>query len=177
MKANTITLPVSGLTLTVRRQPISVIQKTNQRAEDTVQRSIPRPVPPVQEVATGPNEVKHIANLSDPEYQYQLKKYNEAVILATMQEMSKIITHIGIVHDEDLREHLREAEKVQASYKELGYEVPEDLLEFALQYIIAPSQEDSSTLIYEVFGKSLPTSQQVAFKQAMFQSDIQETAD
>lgn len=174
MKTHEITLPISGITLQVRRQPIQVIQQINQRAEKIVSERTPKPIPPVQQVVTGPNETKAIPNQSDPEYIAELGAWQGLVMAETMNQMMAVLTRIGIVHTDVLNDYIDDAKTIQESYQELGYDVPENLMQFALQYIIAPSQDDSSTLLFEVFGRTLPTESQVAFKRAMFQGNVPE---
>jgi hypothetical protein len=175
MKTHEITLPVSGVTLHVRRQPIQVIQQISQRAESIVSERTPKPKPPVQEVVTGPSETKSIPNQNDPEYVAELNVWQSLVAVETMNQMMAVLTRVGIVHNNALNDYLDDAKDVQESYKDLGYDVPNDLMQFALQYIIAPATEDSSTLLYEVFGRTLPTESQVAFKRAMFQGNVSES--
>lgn len=175
MRHAEITLPVSGITLTIRRQPAGVMKSLKVRSEEI--NAVIRPKPPVQSVQTAPNVFHDIEVISDPAYMARLEEW-ESVCATTFTElMSEAIAQIGVVSNEVLKPYLEEGREVQAAYKAMGIPVPESIMAFTLSYIVAQSQDDMATLMFEVFGRSLPSKEMISLRRSLFQSEVQESTD
>lgn len=170
MKHAEITLPVSQITLTVRRQPAGVLKSLRVRAEQI--NAGTKPKPPIQKVQTGPEITAEIEVMNDPAYQERLREW-EGTVGQTFQDlMSECIAQVGVVSNEVLTPYLEEGRHVQAAYKTMGLQVPEGIMAFTLSYIVAQAQEDMATLMFEVFGKALPSQEMVALRRNLFPSEI-----
>lgn len=163
----TVTLPGSGLTVKIRRQPgdmLKLIEASVRREMDPL-----KPVIPTQKLEVGPGEFKDIEDANNPEYVAELAKHEALVQEKFAQKMLDVVVKVGIVDgpNKDELAVLRE------SYVALGIETPEDDRSFWVQFVIAPSAEDFSHLMFEIFGKSLPTEAQVAFHRSLFQRNME----
>lgn len=161
-----ITLPVSGTTLKIRRQPMDVMQALQMRA---MQKHTEPQAPMVKEEVAPDTHVER-ADFSDPSYIEALRQYELAWKQSFGEMLITVLAKTCIIKDEALQNILNDASSMQETYRALGINVPDDLTEFALRYIIAVSEDDMNELMLEVFGKTLPTQQQVAMRAAMFQS-------
>lgn len=169
MNAHQITLPVSGAVLSVRRQPLDIIMNAQMRAMEMHE----RPQPPLVKEEVGPDKFIERENVNDAAYIAALKAYEAKWQQSFAQMLLKILVRTCIVSDEVMRAHLDEARELQATYQEIGIPVSDNLLEFALEYIIAISKDDMEYLMMEVFGKTLPKEGQVALRAQMFRSEVQ----
>jgi hypothetical protein len=132
-----------------------------------------KPKPPIQTVATAPGVTSDIEVINDPAYQERMREWEGAVGQTFQDLMSEVIAQIGVVSNEVLHPYLEEGRQVQAAYKEMGLQVPEGIMAFTLSYIVAQAQEDIATLMYEVFGKALPSQEMVALRRNLFPSEVQ----
>ena len=163
----TVTLPGSGMTVRVRRQPGDMLRLI----EASVRREFDKekPVPPVQRMETGPGEFKDIEDENNPVYVAELEIFEQKVQTRFAEKMLEVIVRAGIMDnpEEDEMTELREL------YTNLDIEIPADDRTFWVQFVIAPSAEDFAHLTYEIFGKSLPTEVQVAFHRQLFPSKVE----
>ena len=171
MKHAEITLPVSQITLTVRRQPAGVLNSLRVRAEQI--NADTKPKPPVQTVQTAPGVTSDIEVINDPAHVERVAEWEQVVGQTFQDLMSECIAQIGVVSNDVLQPYLEEGRQVQASYKEMGIAVPDGIMAFTLSYIVAQAQEDMATLMDEVFGKSLPSQEMVALRRSLFPSEVQ----
>ena len=163
----TVTLPGSGLTVKIRRQPgdmLKLIEASVRREMDPL-----KPVIPTQKMEVGPGEFKEIEDVNNSEYVAALESYEASVQENFAKKMLDVVVKVGII-DSPNKEEL---DVLRESYVGLGIEIPEDDKSFWVQFVIAPSAEDFSHLMYEVFGKSLPTEAQVAFHRSLFPSNVE----
>ncbi|MBJ7394241.1 MAG: hypothetical protein JHD01_05760 [Candidatus Nanopelagicales bacterium] len=163
----TVTLPGSGLTVRVRRQPGDMLKLVEASARRGMESS--KPEIPTQKLEVGPNEFSEIEDINNPEYIEALGIYEANVQEQFAKKMLDVVVKVGIIDtpDKDELESLRE------TYKTLEIETPPDDREFWVQFVVAPSAEDFSLLIFEIFGKSLPTEAQVAFHRTLFQRNVE----
>jgi hypothetical protein len=166
MTTNQITLPVSGVTLTVRRQPMDVMLMLQSRARALHEAPA---IPQVTE-EIGPNQTITRDDTSNPDYIRALAEYEQKWTTSFGEMLITVLARTCIVKDATFEKHIADARDVQQTYKDLGVEVPEDINEFAIKFIIAVSAEDINYLMMEAFGKSMPSEGQVAMRAAMFQS-------
>lgn len=154
--------------VTIRRQPAQIMEILRIKAEELV--TIPKPEVPKISVETAPNEFKLVDNPDDATYIEQMEQFQLVVVREYTELLWKSIAEIGVI------DVVTEADvaSLRAGYSRLGIEVPEDPKLFWLKYVAAPSTDDFSLLLYEVFGKSLPKEKQVAMYKRMFQSDVPE---
>lgn len=169
MNAHQIKLPVSGAVLSVRRQPLDIIMNMQMRAMEMHE----RPKPPTVREEVGPDKFIERENVQDADYIAALQTYEAQWKRAFAEMLLKVLVRTCIVSDDAMRGYLDEARELQATYNELGIPVSENLLEFALEYIIAVSQDDMEYLMMEVFGKTLPSEGQVALRAHMFRGKVQ----
>jgi len=163
----TVTLPGSGLTVKIRRQPgdmLKLIEASARRELDSK-----KPIPPTQKLEVGPNEFKEIEDINNAQYIQELEKYEAEVAELFSRKMLDIIVKIGILDhpDKDDIANLRQL------YQTLNIETPEDDRTFWVQFVLAPCIEDFSYLTFEIFGKSLPSEAQVAFHRTLFQRNME----
>lgn len=163
----TVTLSGSGITVKVRRQPGDMLKLI----EASVRRELEskKPEIPVQRLEIAPKEFKDVEDVNNPEYVEKLAAYEQEVQEKFAKKMLDVVIRIGIIDNPDKKELVG----LRDMYGTLGIEIPEDDREFWIQFIVAPSAEDFSTLVYEVFGKSLPTEVQVAFHRNLFPSNVE----
>ena len=163
----TVTLPGSGMTVSVRRQPGDMLRLI----EASVRREFDKqkPIPPVQRIETGPGEFKDIEDENNPAYVAEVEVFEQKVQTRFAEKMLEVIVRAGIVDnpEEDEMTELRQL------YTNLDIEIPADDRTFWVQFVIAPSAEDFAHLTYEIFGKSLPTEVQVAFHRQLFPSKVE----
>jgi hypothetical protein len=169
MSGHQVQLPVSGAVLTIRRQPLDVMMNLQVRAME----KHTKPVPPKVQEEVSPGQFIERDNLNDDTYQNEMSAYEDAWKKTFGDMLLSTLTRICIVNDDRLKEHLETAREMQAAYRDIGMSVPDDIIAFALQFVIAVSQEDMVALMMEVFGKSLPTESQVALRASMFSSTVQ----
>lgn len=169
MNSHQIKLPVSGVVLTIRRQPLDVVASIQMRAMELHE----RPTPPIVKEEVGPGKFVERENHTDTGYIEALREYENAWKASFAQMLVKVLVRTCIVSDENMRAYLDEAREMQQTYAELGIRHTENTLEFALEYLIAVAQEDMQHLMMEVFGRTLPTEVQVALRASMFQSNVQ----
>ena len=175
MKHAEITLPVSGITLTIRRQPAGVMKSLKVRAEQI--NADTKPKPPIQTVQTAPGVTSDIEVINDPAYVERLNDWESVVAQTFTDLMAEAIAQIGVVSNEVLKPYLEEGREVQAGYRAMGLPVPDSIMAFTLAYIVAQAQDDSATVMFEVFGKSLPSQEMVALRRNLFQSEVQAPTD
>lgn len=175
MKHAEITLPVSGITLTVRRQPAGVMKSLRVRAEQI--NADTKPKPPIQKVQTGPEITAEIEVINDPAYIERMSEWDSTVAQTFTDLMSEAIAQIGVVSNEVLKPYLEEGREVQAAYKAMNLTVPDSIMAFTLAYIVAQAQDDMATLMFEVFGKSLPSQEMVALRRNLFSGEVQAPTD
>jgi hypothetical protein len=163
----TVTLPGSGLTVRIRRQPGDMLKLI----EASVRRDIEgkKPEPPTQRLEVGPGEFKEIEDLNNPEYIATLELHEAEFQEKFTEKMLDVIVKVGIV-DGPVKEEL---DVLRETYNSLNIEIPENDRTFWVQFVLAPSAEDFSTLTFEIFGRSLPTEAQVAFHRTLFQRDME----
>lgn len=167
--AFSITLPVSGTTLKVRRQPMDVMQALQMRA----MQKHTEPQPPMVKEEVAPDTYVERVDTSDVAYIEALRQYELKWKSSFGELLVTVLARTCIVKDETLERIISDALDMQETYRAIGIDVPDDPTEFALRYIIAVSEEDMNYLLMEVFGKTLPTAQQVAMRAAMFQGQVQ----
>lgn len=166
--SNVITLPVSGVTIKIRRQSMDILQAIQTRAMQMHQ----KPTPPIVKEEVGPDTFIDRENTSAPEYIHALQEYEQKFTISMAEMLLKIIVSTCIFKDENLQSIIDDSKEMQQLYLSLGLDVPTNIDEFAFKYVIAVSQEDMGTLIYEVFGKTLPTEAQVAMRKMMFPGTV-----
>jgi hypothetical protein len=163
----TVTLPGSGLTVKVRRQPgdmLKLVEASARRGMESI-----KPEIPTQRLEVGPNEFKDIEDINNPEYLEALAVYEAKVQEQFAKKMLDVVVKVGIIDTPNKNE----LESLRETYTMLEIETPPDDREFWVQFIVAPSAEDFSLLIFEIFGKSLPTEAQVAFHRTLFQRNVE----
>lgn len=163
----TVTLPGSGITVKIRRQPgdmLKLIESSCRRELDAE-----KPIPPTQKMEVGPNEFKEIEDINNAEYVAQLEEFESKIQEAFSKKMLDVIIKVGII-DTPNKEDIA---SLRQMYEALNIEMPEDDRAFWVTFVLAPSVEDFSHLTYEIFGKSLPTEAQVAFHRTLFQRNVE----
>lgn len=166
MSANQVTLPISGVTLNIRRQPMDIMLALQSRAQSL--HTPPTPPTVTEEVA--PGSVVSREDTGNPDYVRALAAYEQAWMSSFGDMLITVLSRTCIVKDAMFEKHVADARDVQQTYKDMGIAVPDDLYEFALKFIVAVSAEDINFLMMECFGKTMPTEGQVALRAAMFQS-------
>lgn len=169
MNAHQIKLPVSGAVLSVRRQPLDILMNAQMRAMEMHE----RPQPPKVKEEVGPDKFIERENVNDAGYVAALQAYEAKWKQSFAELLLKVLVRTCIVSDDNMRGYLEEARELQETYRELGMRVSDNILEFALEYVIAVSQNDMEHLMMEVFGKTLPTEGQVALRAHMFRGEVQ----
>ena len=162
-----VTLPGSGFTVKIRRQPgdmLRLIEASCRREFDSQ-----KPVPPTQRIEVGPGEFKDIEDENNVAYQEEVEAFEVKVQSRFAEKMLDVIVKAGIIDEPDEKEILH----LRTLYTELGIELPDNDRTMWVQFIVAPSAEDFAHLTYEVFGKSLPTEVQVAFHRQLFPSKVE----
>lgn len=163
----TVTLPGSGLTVRIRRQPgdmLRLIEASSRREFESE-----RPEPPTQKLEVGPGEFKEIEDVNNEEYVERLNAFETKIQEAFSKKMLDVIVKVGIVDNPDAVE----LSSLRQMYSDLNIEVPEDDRTFWVQFVLAPSAEDFAHLTFEIFGRSLPTEAQVAFHRTLFQRNVE----
>ena len=163
----TVTLPGSGFTVRVRRQPgdmLRLIEASCRREFDAE-----KPVPPTQRIEVGPGEFKDIEDENNVVYQEQVDAFELRVQSRFAEKMLDVIVKAGIMDEPEENE----VAQLRELYTDLGIELPKDDRTLWVQFVVAPSAEDFAHLTYEVFGKSLPTEVQVAFHRQLFPSKVE----
>ena len=168
--APTVTLPGSGLIVKIRRQPGDMLKLIETSVRREMEPS--KPAIPTQKLEVGPNEFKEIEDVNNPEYVEALAKHEAEVQEKFAKKMLDVVIKVGIIDGPDKKE----LQTLRESYTALGIEVPEDDREMWVTFVVAPSAEDFSHLIFEIFGKSLPTEAQVAFHRSLFPSNVETKA-
>lgn len=160
-----ITLPVSQHTITINRLRSDMMVRTQQSAEEDLKDK--KPQPPMQKVLMADGKEEDMPNEGHPDYVAQLNSWNSAVKTLAANKLMTIITKLGIVDNppDDVHE-------VYAQYKELGIDVSDDLKMFWVTSILAPSPDDISMLMFEIFGRTMAREVQVEFYRAMFQGHV-----
>jgi hypothetical protein len=128
-----------------------------------------KPEIPTQKLEVGPNEFKDIEDINNPEYLEALAVYEAKVQEQFAKKMLDVVVKVGIIDTPNKNE----LESLRETYTMLEIETPPDDREFWVQFVVAPSAEDFSLLIFEIFGKSLPTEAQVAFHRTLFQRNME----
>jgi hypothetical protein len=162
-----VTLPGSGLTVKIRRQPgdmLKLVEASARRGMESI-----KPEIPTQKLEVGPNEFKDIEDINNPEYLEALAVYEAKVQEQFAKKMLDVVVKVGIIDTPNKNE----LESLRETYTMLEIETPPDDREFWVQFVVAPSAEDFSLLIFEIFGKSLPTEAQVAFHRTLFQRNME----
>jgi hypothetical protein len=163
----TVTLPGSGLTVKIRRQPgdmLKLVEASARRGMESI-----RPEIPTQRLEVGPNEFKDIEDINNPQYLEALAVYETKVQEQFAKKMLDVVVKVGIIDTPNKNE----LESLRETYTMLEIDTPPDDREFWVQFVVAPSAEDFSLLIFEIFGKSLPTEAQVAFHRTLFQRNVE----
>lgn len=163
----TVTLPGSGITVKVRRQPGDMLKLIEASCRRDMESE--KPIVPVQRLEVAPKEFKDIEDVNNAEYVEQLAAYEQKVQDAFAKKMLDVVIRIGIIDSPDKKELIG----LREMYATLGIDIPDDDREFWIQFIVAPSAEDFSTLVFEIFGKSLPSEVQVAFHRSLFSSNVE----
>jgi len=166
----TVTLPGSGMTVRIRRQPGDMLRLIEASARREYEHE--RPQPPTQKLEVGPGEYKEIEDTNNEEFVASLEEFETKVQTLFSTKMLDVIVKVGIVDSYDVNE-LAELRKM---YADMDIETPTDDRSFWVQFVVAPSAEDFATLTYEIFGKSLPTEAQVAFHRTLFQRNVETQA-
>jgi hypothetical protein len=163
----TVTLPGSGMTVKIRRQPGDMLRLIEASARRECESE--RPQPPTQKLEVGPGEFKEIEDVNNEEYVANLEAFELKVQEIFSKKMLDVIVKVGIVETPDIAE----VSTLRTLYSDLNIEIPEDDRTFWVQFVVAPSAEDFAHLTYEVFGRSLPTEAQVAFHRTLFQRNVE----
>lgn len=172
MKSSTITLPDSGIILTVNRQSPSVVKNIARSASDKL--SSKKPIPPKQRLEVEEGRFEEIANISDEQYQLQLQEWNRAVNLEQTMMMLQIAFKIGIVRDEHFAVCIKKADELKVVYDSIGMQYDEQGDDFVIAYVIGTTTLDIHTLLFEIYGRSLPDESQVVLRREMFRSNVQQ---
>lgn len=157
-----ITLPVSGVTVKIRRQRAMVMERFVASIEQDLQGD--KPTPPLISVEVSPGEYKDIPNESDEEYLVAARAHMIKTRDAADEKLLHFIAKTCMEFDVDYEE----VTTLRQAYCELGMKVEDDDKIFYAKYVLAASNEDYHTLIYEVFGRSLPREAQVAMHSKLF---------
>lgn len=163
----TVTLPGSGMTVRIRRQPgdmLRLIEASSRREFESE-----RPQPPTQKLEVGPGEYKEIEDVNNEEYIAQVAVFENKVQEAFSRKMLDVIVKVGLVDTPDIAE----LSTLRQLYSDMNIEIPEDDRTFWVQFVVAPSAEDFAHLTFEIFGRSLPTEAQVAFHRTLFQRNVE----
>lgn len=163
----TVTLPGSGLTVRIRRQPGDMLRLIEASARREFESE--RPEPPTQRLEVGPGEFKEIEDANNEEYLEKLNAFETKIQEAFSKKMLDVIVKLGIVENPDIAE----ISTLRQLYSDLNIEIPEDDRTFWVQFVVAPSAEDFAHLTFEIFGRSLPTEAQVAFHRTLFQRNVE----
>lgn len=160
-----ITLPVSQHTITINRLRSEMMGQAKLAAEEELKDK--KPQPPLQKVLMADGKEEEMPNEGHPDYIEQLNTWSSAVQVLTSTKLIKIISKLGIADNppDDVRE-------VYEQYKELGIDVPEDLKLFWITSIVAPSNDDLSMLLFEIFGRTMAREVQIEFYRAMFRGHV-----
>jgi hypothetical protein len=169
MSINKITLPVSGAVITIRRQPMDVMLAAQARAREI--HAAP-PVPKVQD-EVAPGQFVSRDDYNNPDYINAIREYEQKWTTSFGDMLLNILARTCIVKDEHYQRYLTDAQEIQATYREMGLTVPDDINMVAIMYVIAVSAEDVNYMMLEVFGKTMPNEGQVAMRAAMFQGEVQ----
>lgn len=163
----TVTLPGSGMTVRIRRQPGDMLRLIEASARREFQSE--RPQPPTQRLEVGPGEYKEIEDVNNEEYVALLEAFEARVQEAFSKKMLDVIVKVGLVDTPDIAE----LSTLRQLYSDMNIEIPEDDRAFWVQFVVAPSAEDFAHLTFEIFGRSLPTEAQVAFHRTLFQRNVE----
>lgn len=166
----TITLS-SGYTIGLRRQPGDVMAQAQIAAQTELDSE--RPQPPTQKLETEPGVWRDIPNDHDPDYLAARVAWEARTQTLTTEKLLKLMVKVGLVFDVD-HEMLND---LRTTYQELGIPLPEDDRTAYLSYVIAPTHEDQARLFMEVYGKGLPTEQQVVLHRRMFPGNLERHTD
>jgi hypothetical protein len=170
----TVTMPMSGVEIRIRRTPFEVIQKINAKGEALLADA--KPTPPVRTVQTGPDHYEHIPDPTDADYLAQMIEWKKAVAVEVDRLAIELIASVGIVHEmtDDDRATIAQ---MRESYGLFVDNLPANDRVFWVKYIVAPTHEDYMTLLWEVFGRSAPSEAQVTFHRTLFRRPVQGPAD
>jgi hypothetical protein len=160
-----ITLPNSLYEIDVRRQPAQLLDILRNRIAEELKEH--KPAMPMQRVEISPGEFREV-EAPNEEYQAKLSEFDELVGAKYLNRLWEVIAEIGVITKPDLDE----ITELRKSYERLNVDVPSNDKLFWLQYIVAPGIDDFNTLLYEVFGKSLPNDKQVAFHRQLFRGQV-----
>lgn len=158
-----IRVPTSGIEIDIRRQPAQLLDIIRGRVEDEMKPQ--RPDMPKQRVEISPGEYRDVDAPND-EYEQQMTEFNTLVGQKFYARIWEVMADIGITSKPDIDE----LDTLRATYAKYGAIVPDNDKLFWLQYVVAPGIDDFNHLLYEIFGKSLPSDRQVAFYRQLFRS-------
>jgi hypothetical protein len=163
-----IILPGTETEIDIRRQPAQLMEIMRGKVHERLEHI--KPIPPKQRVEVAPGRFEEIEDAQDESYLRQLRIYDEKTGLEFIEEVWKNIAAIGVTDEvtPDMVAAHREY------YATMGVELPANDREVWLRYIVAATVDDFSTLMYEVYGKSLPSEKQVAFHRQLFPGKVQE---
>jgi hypothetical protein len=163
----TVTLPGSGMTVRIRRQPGDMLRLIEASARRECEPR--RPQPPTQRLEVGPGEYKEIEDVNNEEYVASVEAFETEVQELFSKKMLDVIVKVGLVDNPDIAE----LSTLRSLYSDMNIEIPEDDRTFWVQFMVAPSAEDFAHLTFEIFGRSLPTEAQVAFHRTLFQRNVE----
>ena len=166
-----ITVPGSGIEINIRRQPVQVMDFLKAKIAEELESE--KPVPPTQQVETAPGVFREVEALHDEKYVEAMQDYERKTAGKFIERIWHNMATLAVT-DEVTPEMVA---PYRAYYGQFGEKLPESDREVWLRYEVAPSMDDFATLMYEIYGKSLPTDKQVAFHRLLFQGRVQEKAD
>jgi len=158
-----IRVPTSGIEIDIRRQPAQLLDIIRGRVEDEMKSQ--RPDMPKQRVEISPGEYRDV-DAPDDDYEQRMVEFNTLVGHKFYERIWEVMADIGITTNPDTSE----LDALRATYAKYVAIVPNNDKLFWLQYVVAPGVDDFNTLLYEIFGKSLPSDRQVAFYRQLFRS-------
>jgi hypothetical protein len=139
------TFESSGESCFIRPVPVMLVRE--------VERSIPRPEPPVQAVENPDGTTRNERNLTHPDYLAALRVRNDKV----QEVITKLVIRRGVfvrLTDEQ-REEVRELREDLKAINDVELNEPDEAV--WVKYIACASHNDLTRLINEVSNRSVPT--------------------
>lgn len=162
----TVTLPDSGITLSIRKlSPLTI-----QNIQNAVIREMPAPTPPLVVVDFGEGQQEAEPNPADPDYVATVRAYENAVQQESSVRLMRLVASYS-VQDIDLNA----VAELRAAMQAIGAPLPDDEsdAEIYVWQLACVSERDMVTLSSFVVSQSMPTEAAVQRHTATFQNAIQ----